>query len=114
MRQALHKGGDTHNLEDLIGALKRGEMQAHTNDRAIVITEIAQTPRRRFVHVFLSAGELDGVIELMPTIEAWAKEQGCEFARACVRPGYEPTLKKHGWKRKMIMVELDLTEPKNG
>jgi len=105
MRKALRLGSDTHTVEDLVEALKRGEMQAWTNDRAIVITEIAQTPRRRFVHFFLSAGELEGVFDLMEEIEKWALDQGCEFARACVRPGYEPILKAKGWKRRMIMME---------
>jgi len=105
MRKALRLGSDTHTVEDLVEALKRGEMQAWTNDRAIVMTEIAQTPRRRFVHVFLSAGELSGVLELMEQIEKWGLEQGCEFARAYVRPGYERILKERGWKRKMIMME---------
>jgi len=105
MRKALRLGSDTHTLEDLVEALRKGEMQAHYNDRAIMITEIAQSPRRRFVHVFLSAGELDGVIELMEQVEKWAIAQGCEFARACVRPGYEPVLKARGWKRRMIMME---------
>ena len=105
MRKALRLGSDTHTLEDLIEALRKGEMQAFHNDRAIVITEIAQTPRRRFVHVFLSAGELDGVLELMGQIEEWGLANGCEFARACVRPGYEPVLKARGWQRRMIMME---------
>lgn len=105
MRKALRIGSDTHSVDDLIGALKRGEMQAFSNDRAIVITEIAQTPRRRFLHVFLSAGEIDGVMDLMDEITAWAIRQGCEFARATVRPGYEPLLKKQGWQRKQILME---------
>lgn len=41
----------------------------------------------------------------MEQIEKWGLEQGCEFARAYVRPGYEPILKERGWKRKMIMME---------
>lgn len=105
MRKALRLGGDTHTIEDLVEALRKGEMQAFHNDRAIIITEISQSPRRRFVHFFLAAGELDGVMELTDQIEKWAIEQGCEFGRACVRPGYEPVLKAKGWKRRMIMME---------
>ena len=105
MRKALRLGSDTHSIEDIIESLRRGEMQAHHNDRAIIITEIAQTPRRKFVHFFLSAGKLDGILDLMPQVEEWALKQGCEFGRACVRPGYEPVLKARGWKRRMIMME---------
>ena len=105
MRKALALAANTHDLEDIIEALNRGEMQAFHNDRAIVITEIAQSPRRKFVHVFMSAGDLDGVLELMPQIEEWGKSLGCEFARASVRPGYEPILKARGWKKTMVVME---------
>jgi hypothetical protein len=105
MRKALRLGGDTHSLEDVIEALDRGEMQAHHNDRAIIITEIVQSPRRKYAHFFLSAGQLDGIMDLMPQVEKWALEQGCEYGQACVRPGYEPVLKARGWKRRMIMME---------
>ncbi len=105
MRKALRLGSDTHSLEDVVEALKRGEMQAHFNDRAIIVTEISQSPRRKYLHCFISAGELDAVLELMDEVKEWAEKQGCEFGRACVRPGYEPIFKAKGWKRKMIMME---------
>ncbi len=105
MRKALRLGGDTHSMDDLIGALERGEMQAHWNDSAVIITEIAQTPRRRFLHVFLSAGDKDGVLALADTLKDFARANGCEFARACIRPGFERDLAAAGWKRKMVMVE---------
>jgi hypothetical protein len=114
MQKALRLAADTHALEDIIEALKRGEMQAFHNDRAIVITEIAQSPRRKFVHVFMSAGDLDGVLELMPQIEEWGKSLGAEFARASVRPGYEPILKARGWKKTMVVFEYHPKGADNG
>lgn len=105
MRKALRLGGDTHSLEDIIESLKRGEMQAHHNDSAVIVTEISQSPRRKFLHCLISAGEMDAVVALMDEVEVWAKAQGCEFARACVRPGFEPVFRARGWKRRMIMME---------
>lgn len=114
MQKALRLSADTHSLEDVIEALKRGEMQAFHNDRAIVLTEIAVAPRRKFVHVFMSAGDLDGVLELLPQIEEWGKAQGAEFARASVRPGYEPILKARGWKKTMVVMEYHPKGADNG
>lgn len=80
-------------------------MQAFHNDRAIVLTSIIDAPQRRYIEVFMSAGDIDGVLELIPLAEEWGKKQGAEFARAMVRPGYERILKDRGWKSKTIVME---------
>jgi glycerol-3-phosphate responsive antiterminator len=108
MEKALRLMGSTHTLEDVVDALKKGEMQLFHNDRAVVITEIAVSPRRKFANVFMSAGELDGVIALKGQLVKWAKDNGIEFARAAVRPGYEKYLKDAGWKTKMVLMDFDL------
>lgn len=106
MRKALRAGGDTHSIEDLVEALKRGEMQAFYNDRAVIITEIVEAPRRRYLNLFLVAGDMDAVDALGPELTAWAKDQGCEFARAQVRLGFEPLLKARGWQKTQLIMEL--------
>lgn len=105
VRKALRVGGDTHTMDDLIGALKRGEMQAHHNDRAVIVTEIVQAPRRRFLNLFLVAGDMDAIDELTPKVTEWAFEQGCEFARAQVRLGFEKPLKERGWMKTQLIME---------
>lgn len=105
VRRALRIAGDTHSMDDLIGALKRGEMQAHYNDRAIIITEIVQAPRRRYVNLFIVAGDMDAVDELTPKVASWAQEAGCEFARAQVRLGFEGPLKARGWEKTQLLME---------
>ena len=99
MEKALRLMGETHTLQDVVDALQKGEMQLFHNDRAIVITEIAVSPRKKFANVFMSAGELEGVIELKAQLVDWAKKNGIEFARAAVRPGYEKHLKAAGRAR---------------
>lgn len=106
MRKALHAGGDTHTIEDLVEALKRGEMQIFHNDRAVIVTEVVQAPRRRYLHLFLVAGDMDAVDALGPQVTAFARDQGCEFARAQVRPGFEPALRSRGWRKTQLITEL--------
>lgn len=105
MKKALRRGGDTHTLEDIVEAVKKGEMQAFFNDRAIIVTEIAVTPRKRFLSVMLTAGVLDGVLALLPEVEAWAATQGVHHAKVAVRPGYEKILKARGWTRSQVLME---------
>lgn len=93
-------------MDDLIGSLKRGEMQAHYNDRAVIVTEIVQAPRRRYLNMFLVAGDMDAIDELTPRVTQWAFDQGCEFARAQVRLGFEQPLKERGWEKTQLIMEL--------
>jgi hypothetical protein len=105
LRKALRVGGNTHELEDILFGLETGKMQAFWNDGAIIVTEIVQAPAKRYLNIFLAAGDMDSVMALHPKIEAFSDEKGCEFGRALVRPGFEKVLKAKGWKRKMIVME---------
>lgn len=107
MRKALKLGGDTHSMNDVIGCLERGEMQAFTNDRAIIVTSIVQAPQKKYVEFFISAGDMDAVLSLFPEVKEWAIAQGADFGRAFVRPGFEDVFKQQGWKKKSILMEYD-------
>ena len=106
VEKALARSGSTHTLADVVAALKAGEMQSFWNDTSIVITNVMETPQKRYASVFLSAGDLSGVMSLHDEILDWAKSNNLDFARITVRPGFERLLKKKGWKRSQIEMEL--------
>lgn len=108
MAKALVRNGDTHSVSDIVDALKCGAMQCFWNDSAIVVTEIASTPRREFVNVVLSAGDLNSVLGLHDEIVSWARSKSYDFARVSVRPGFERLLKDKGWRSRQTVMELDL------
>ena len=108
MEKALRLSGNTHTVSDVFNALREGHMQAFWNETSVVITEVANTPRRKFVSVFLVAGDLDGVMGLHNQIADWAKSNRYDFARIVVRPGFVKLLERNGWKKRQIMMELDL------
>tara|TARA_R110000868_G_scaffold282572_3_gene542864 strand:- start:725 stop:1084 length:360 start_codon:yes stop_codon:yes gene_type:complete len=107
LKKAIRLAGDTHTLEDVVDAIKAGKMQAFWNDDAIVVTQVCKTPRLVFVNIFLVAGAMDGVLSLVPQVREWAEKNGYTRVRACVRPGFEPLLKKMGWQRRQILMEFD-------
>jgi len=113
LADALRRNGGTHTVEDIVEACRRGEMQAFWNDDAVIVTEIATTPRRKFLTVFLAGGTLGGCIALKPTLEAFARQNGIDTARAYVRPGFAKILKKHGWRSRSVGVEY-VMEATNG
>jgi hypothetical protein len=108
MEKALRLSGGTHTIEDVVEAIRCGHMQAFWNETSIVVTEIARTPRRQFVSIFLSAGDLDGVMALHDKICDWAVEKGYDFARILVRPGFTRLLERRGWKKRQVVMELEL------
>lgn len=99
-QKALHFGLDTHRPEDVVAEIRAGKMQIFHNDRAAVITEIVDTPQRRYLHVFLSCGELAGVLALQPDIDAFCREHKCEYQTATARKGMEKVLPALGWNPK--------------
>lgn len=86
-------------------AIRRGDMQAFTNDDSIIVTEIAETPRERILFVFLAAGTLSGCIDLQAKVHDFCIENGIRRVRSHVRPGFARILNKHGWRSRTIGVE---------
>jgi len=58
LSKALRLGGDAHTVEDIQHAIARGEMQCFVHGDSFVITEIATTPRAKYINVFLAVGDL--------------------------------------------------------
>lgn len=89
LERALPYTGGTHTLEDVWDAIALGEMQMWPGERSIIITEVQQYPRLRAVHLFLGAGEMDGIKQLLPEIEAWARTIGARRITLAGRKGWE-------------------------
>lgn len=92
-------------MEDVIGCLNRGEMQVFHNERAVILTTIVQAPQKKYVEFFMSAGDMDALLELYDQVKQWAIDQGADFGRAYVRPGFERIFKERGWEKKTVVME---------
>jgi len=104
----------SHNLPDVIAALKAGDMQAFWNDEAVVITEICVSPRRRFLNIFLAAGTLAGVLACQKQIVEFTRKNGIEEVQATCRVGWFKHLKKRGWKKVAEVLTLPMEHWDNG
>lgn len=102
LRRALAVAGGTHAVEDVLAAVRSGDMQWFQGERSVVVTEIRQYPRARALHVFLAAGDLAEIFgPLHDRVEAFGRAAGCDrmtvvgrrgWARAGARIGFE-----HRW-----------------
>jgi hypothetical protein len=115
VERALAEGGGHFLAEDVLGALRRREMQLWVlrRDAAVVgalVTEILRWPRRSVCRLVL-AGAQDGLREewlaCRGAIEAWARAAGCTSMEIYGRPGWARLVPG---ARKRVALEWDLTE----
>jgi hypothetical protein len=104
IEQALSYSGGTHTLEDVLSQIERGEAQLWTAEDALIITEVHNAPRLRELHVWITTGELDAVLQLFDEqVEPWAREMGCAQVAFTGRRGWARALRGRGWITDMVV-----------
>ena len=102
LEAALKQAGGTHDIEDVARLIEQGRAQFWSGARCAVVTEFYDFPKLRALNVWLLGGDLKELLALEPTVEAWARGQGCArmlggglragWVRALAPRGYRP-----GW-----------------
>lgn len=104
IEDALRQGWQGHTYEDVCRGVEEGDMQAWTSKHAIIITQIILFPKFKQFYIFLAGGNLAELEAMSPTLEAWAKEQGCKRAVLIGRPGWQRTyLARTGWRQEPVI-----------
>jgi hypothetical protein len=98
LERALHQGGDTHSVADVVAMCKDGRAQFWSRDDGVIITEINEYPRCKMVHFWLVAGELHDCLALDVEVSRWATGRGCTQATAMGRPGWARAAAANGWR----------------
>lgn len=78
----------THTWEDLCAELVRGDAQIFWNDHGAWITRINEFPRKRMLSVWIVAGKMPEVMDLLEKVEAHARSAGCTEITAVARKGW--------------------------
>lgn len=105
---ALDHSGNTHTWEDVRQGLLDGKFQIFWNDHGVCITEIVQAPQKRYLHCFVVAGELPGVMDLQEQVIRHALTNSCEYMTTVGRFGWERVLPKYGWQKTYAVMKYDL------
>ena len=84
--------------------LQVGAAQIFWNEHGAWITEIVSTPLARWLHVWVVAGELPGVMDLQPQAIEYARQNNCSHLTATARFGWKHVAKKHGWKNHAMII----------
>lgn len=96
LQPALDRGGNTHTFEDVIKEIEAGNMQLWTGPKGAAVTMVYDFPRKRMLHVFIAGGDLEQVLDFVPSMEAWGRAAGCTEMTLAGRRGWARVLKD--WK----------------
>lgn len=105
IEDALEYSGGTHLFDDVAMGVMNGAMQLWPAPRGCAVTEIVIYPRKKVLHVFLAAGEMDQLIEMIESAATWGRQQGCSGMTLAGRHGWKRVLEKHGWQPVMTVLE---------
>lgn len=104
LEKALLYAGGTHTIGDVADAIERGDCKLWVEEGAAIVTQLVDEPRKRVVHFWLAAGELEPVVALSNKIIEWAKENGCVRATLAGRKGWVKALAPEGWKEELVLM----------
>lgn len=106
---ALDYSGDTHDIDHVFNACKKGECQFWPGKHSAVVTEIYVYPNLKACSFFLAGGEMSELREMCKQIETWAKSIGCTRMLITGRKGWARTfLKDDGYEAKWAVLAKDI------
>jgi len=105
IEDALAYSGGTHGFEDVRNAVSTGAMQIWPAAKGVAITEIVNYPRKRVLHIFLAAGEMDQLTDMIDAAVNWGRSQGCTGLTMAGRLGWRRVLVKHGFQERLTVME---------
>ena len=98
LESALAHSQGTHLWEDIVEAVDEQDMFFWPGKNSAAITEVLDFPRKRCMHIFLAAGDMDELKEMEPCFVEFAKHFECDFVSLSGRAGWKKSLKDMGYE----------------
>lgn len=112
--KALALGGHTHTRQDIAEGVASGRFQYWGDDECCLVTEIIEYPRKRVLHLFIAAGNLNRLLEqYLPAVKQFAKDNGCSALTSVSRKGFLKRFPAYGFKPKCVTFELPIEGEQN-
>jgi hypothetical protein len=106
LQRALDRGGNTHNVDDVLRRIETGQARLWQNNDSVGVTEVIQYPNKRIARIWLAAGNVDDIKEVEPAVCMWAKENKCQEVHIDGRHGWERVWKDYRAVRVTLVKEL--------
>ena len=108
IESALAYSGGTHEYRDIVDGVLEGRMQLWAGDSGCAVTEISVYPKKKVLHVFLAAGDMDQIIDFQDSAIQFAKMNGCDSMTIAGRSGWKRVLDKHDWREQFVVLEREI------
>jgi hypothetical protein len=98
---------DTHSTQDVQEACAKGDAQVWCGERSALVTEIVRYPLKKVCRIWLAGGEMSELTnEMLPAVEAWAKQKECAAVEIIGRHGWQRVLKDYRQPHTVLVKEL--------
>lgn len=108
MEAALDYSGGTHTIKDVIDGILSARMQLWAGEKGCAVTEIVAYPKKKVLHVFLAGGDMDQIVDMQESAEAWGKAQGCTAMTIAGRAGWKRVLADYGYKEQFVTLSKEI------
>ncbi len=108
IESALDYAGGTHDYADIVQGVANSVMFFWPAQRSCLVTEIVQYPKKRALHVFLAAGDLDEIKDMEPSLQEFAKSLKCDAISLTGRNGWKRALNSMGYTPAHITMVKEL------
>jgi len=105
---ALAYSGGTHSFQDIVDGVLSGQMQLWAGESGCAVTEISVYPKKKVLHVFLAAGDMNQIIDFQDSAIQFAKMNGCDSMTIAGRSGWKRILDKHDWHEQFVVLEREI------
>lgn len=105
---ALAHGPALESIGDVERLISAGQYHFWPAEQSAVITEFVQYPNAKALMIRHAGGDLKELKSLRPSIEAFAKANGCELLAAEGRKGWERVFRNDGYRFAWAMYLKDL------
>lgn len=94
---ALEYTHGTHTIEDVELGIEQARFQFWPGQKSAAVTEVVEYPRAKALNIWLCGGDVEELLEMVPSWESFAKYLECDRLAGGGRVGWNKFLKSHGW-----------------
>lgn len=94
----LEQYGGLYSIEDIVAAIKTGDMQSFSVNDSWIVTRVMDFPQARVLEIVLALGDLEDLEYMYYDVMDFAKVNGAQKVLAHGRMGWQKKAADRGWK----------------
>jgi hypothetical protein len=102
LEAALEYADGTHTIEDVAEGVERGAFHFWPGKACAAVTQVLEYPRARFLLIFLAGGNMQELVDMIPSWKSWGAYLGCSKLTLAGRPGWQRVL--GDWQREVVVL----------